>query len=55
MRLCRLKVIQCQHFSVQDSKSQLLNGGNQAMEAQEHKRKIEVSDGLIQMHMHLYV
>lgn len=29
-------------ISVQDSKSQILNGGNQAMEMQEHKRKIEV-------------
>ena len=29
-------------ISVQDSKSQILNGGNQAVEMQEHKRKIEV-------------
>ena len=27
---------------VPDSKSQILNGGNQAAEMQEHKRKIEV-------------
>ena len=27
---------------VQDSKSQLFNGGEAAMEMQEHKRKIEV-------------
>ena len=45
---CCIKLIVIYNFSififisVQDSKSQILNGGNQAMEMQEHKRKIEV-------------
>ena len=30
------------NLTVQDSKSQLFNGGEAAMEMQEHKRKIEV-------------